>query len=1003
MNGHQSLYEFMLDAFDGIGLRIFLAGLPHGDELLRQLPGDPVSLKERMFAAVELLRRHGLLDRDFFQRLALERPARRAEIERIAASFGSTARLPPQPPPSAPTTAAERPALVLVRAGDGLVAAERLQRDLERLLPGLDVHILRVSEWSPEIAGPPTAACAVLFTRELMQSPALTPLLRELRELHQLGALRVMPVLVTPTRWRTGPLGRLTPLPANGVAVEEARDAETAWAEILLGLVRNVQRPSVPPGLTDIAAADVSFPDDEKRTTPSPTRSAAPVALPAVQRRVEDVFRTTGVPDVNFVAPAQLEDLTIRVRFMGEGLVIEGPSGIGKTTATSHALTRHLGGTIDVLRRDGRLSWLSSKDDADLATLRATLDAGHKQLRGYLVLDDFHHLPAPLQRRVADLVKLLADSGSAAAKVILIGINPVGASLVQHFPDVAGRFAAIAMNKQPDAKIEELIALGERALNIAFERRSDFVQAARGSFFTAQLLCREAAIRESVLETVDVRRTLINGPDGVVLDKVLSQLRFKYHDLLRIFASYDRQPPPRGACLALLWMLATAVDATVSLATARTRYPHLADGLDWLLTSNLSALFAREPRLGQLLFYNRDAAVLSAEDPQLDFYLHNLHWPALARDSGHTDVDWDPERGFQPVAPRPSIQPTQPPSRSTTPAQPLARVLHISDLHLDSQQHAVLWYGQLLADLRTEMGIDRLDAVVVSGDLSNRATAQEFDAAAQFLRDLQDDFKLSPHRLILVPGNHDLNWTLSKKSYRVVRREEATELIAGRYIDKGDYVELPDDLGHRARFQPFADFYYAVRGEPYPLDHEYQATIHHFADARLLILGLNSAWALDHHYRDRADINAVALGHALRRIQLEPGYADCLKIAVWHHPVNSPDDDRIRDTGFIERLAQAGFRFGLHGHIHKPQQGLFRYDMTTNGRRIDFIGAGTFGAPVHEWQPGHPLQYQLLTVDGTKLRVESRRREELNGAWKPDARFTQGRALPPSASYEIDL
>ena len=37
-----------------------------------------------------------------------------------------------------------------------------------------------------------------------------------------------------------------------------------------------------------------------------------------------------------------------------------------------------------------------------------------------------------------------------------------------------------------------------------------------------------------------------------------------------------------------------------------------------------------------------------------------------------------------------------------------------------------------------------------------------------------------------------------------------------------------------------------------------------------MFLGLNSAWALDHHYRDRAGIQLVALGQALRLLRTTP-------------------------------------------------------------------------------------------------------------------------------------
>jgi len=45
----------------------------------------------------------------------------------------------------------------------------------------------------------------------------------------------------------------------------------------------------------------------------------------------------------------------------------------------------------------------------------------------------------------------------------------------------------------------------------------------------------------------------------------------------------------------------------------------------------------------------------------------------------------------------------------------------------------------------------------------------------------------------------------------------------------------------------------------------------------------------------------------------------------------------------------------------------------------------------------------LLKLEGNKLTVITRRREELNGAWKPDARWLQGAGQNPLPYYEIPL
>jgi hypothetical protein len=77
--------------------------------------------------------------------------------------------------------------------------------------------------------------------------------------------------------------------------------------------------------------------------------------------------------------------------------------------------------------------------------------------------------------------------------------------------------------------------------------------------------------------------------------------------------------------------------------------------------------------------------------------------------------------------------------------------------------------------------------------------------------------------------------------------------------------------------------------------------------------------------------------------------------------------------------------------------------MSANGRKLDRICAGTFGAPTKELVPGYPWQYNLLKFEADQLIVETRRREKENGAWKPDARWSQGTGQDPLPRYTIAL
>jgi 3',5'-cyclic AMP phosphodiesterase CpdA len=317
-------------------------------------------------------------------------------------------------------------------------------------------------------------------------------------------------------------------------------------------------------------------------------------------------------------------------------------------------------------------------------------------------------------------------------------------------------------------------------------------------------------------------------------------------------------------------------------------------------------------------------------------------------------------------------------------------ILHLSDLHFGSPDQANLWSNQLAEDLQNDRNISHLDTLILSGDIANYSTETEYNAAKEFINELAREFRIRRSNIIIVPGNHDLNWELGDKALS--------------YDENG--LPKRDLTQHQRRFDHFRNFYQAIKSEAYPLEYEHQGIIYHLPKQKLLILGLNSAWKLDRFQKTDANINDQALTNALKKIRdNEDLYEGCVKIAVWHHPLNSSGEDRIKDQGFMERLAQNGFRLALHGHVHTAKKDLFNYDYTSNttDRKLDIICAGTFGAPTKELVTGYPWQYNLLKIEDNQLTVYTRRREEPNGAWKPDARWLQGAEKTPLDYYAIAL
>lgn len=334
------------------------------------------------------------------------------------------------------------------------------------------------------------------------------------------------------------------------------------------------------------------------------------------------------------------------------------------------------------------------------------------------------------------------------------------------------------------------------------------------------------------------------------------------------------------------------------------------------------------------------------------------------------------------------------------------QILHISDIHLGTLEDAALYLGQLVTDLKNEMQVEKLNYIIISGDIASYATSEEYRAAYELIAGLADKMMVELDHVVIAPGNHDLNWSLSEDAYNVfipLSRLPAS-LPTEKYVllkdqnlrDRGALLRT-EDL-YLKRFGNFSSFYDCIcNGLPYPLDPAQQGILHFFPDNKILFLTLNSCWKIDHLFPNRANIYPVALSNALLKLEKNQ-HSDWLKIAIWHHPIHN--SEVTIDPSFLETLVVHDFEVCLTGHVHKAIKDYYYYD---DPRGMSIIGAGTFGALTGEMTSAIPWQYNLLTFDkeSNKIVVNTRKRENQYGAWSADARW--GSKRKPQPWYAIKL
>jgi hypothetical protein len=134
-----------------------------------------------------------------------------------------------------------------------------------------------------------------------------------------------------------------------------------------------------------------------------------------------------------------------------------------------------------------------------------------------------------------------------------------------------------------------------------------------------------------------------------------------------------------------------------------------------------------------------------------------------------------------------------------------ANILHLSDLHFGTLANAHNFHSQLAEDLKGELGCSRLDGLICSGDLTMVCSDPEYLAAVAFIDKLKDELGLTPDRIILVPGNHDLGWSLSEAAYDsgdIAAHETASAEERRRWIVAGGRYQVRDEDRYRQPLRP---------------------------------------------------------------------------------------------------------------------------------------------------------------------------------------------------------
>ncbi|QBD75912.1 TIR domain-containing protein [Ktedonosporobacter rubrisoli] len=505
------------------------------------------------------------------------------------------------------------------------------------------------------------------------------------------GKVRMLPILVRPVDWTHTFLADLPALPHNGRPVSLWENQDQAFMEIARGIRRVCEEVQAAKamdeeyekyvadtvlqeeyestfrttpdeegsleGWIDVPRSPMptaEYDEDELRTAPiederdefetpvvekrnaTSSRSPSTGKMPAVgpvpaskpdQYQLYEVFKRSGIPQVTFVEREDFLHLKLALAQPGRGVVIEGPSGIGKTTAVKKAIES----LAAAWRRAGSamsLQLFSARNPEHCARLQ-TLASWH---RGTVIIDDFHRLDAGLRTELIDYLKFLADTEPEDKKLVIVGIPKTGQSLVDVAFDLATRIDVFKLGLVDNELILRMIEQGETALNIRFARKTEIAFAASGSLNIAQYLCYDICACERI-ERTQARLREISYAMSASIEQTMAGLKPKFAQTVKQFVMLGGSR--NGTTLRFLKELAGSEEGFLSLPELKAAQPMMAHSIARFLNERwMDRLYRDCPACANHLFFDELAQMLVIDDPQLAFYLKQQSLTALAREAG---------------------------------------------------------------------------------------------------------------------------------------------------------------------------------------------------------------------------------------------------------------------------------------------------------------------------------------------------------------------------------
>jgi formylglycine-generating enzyme required for sulfatase activity/energy-coupling factor transporter ATP-binding protein EcfA2 len=262
----------------------------------------------------------------------------------------------------------------------------------------------------------------------------------------------------------------------------------------------------------------------------------------------------------------------------------------------------------------------------------------------------------------------------------------------------------------------------------------------------------------------------------------------------------------------------------------------------------------------------------------------------------------------------------------------------------------------------------------VTGDIAYSGQKDEYTLAKTFFDDLLEKLNLSDDRLFIVPGNHDVN-------YKIYRKSDFPNFGNEKELNDelDDEVSRKDLLKGMEEYFTFVETNYShlksIHDRLIPFVYSHNAK----CEKKIGLVGLNSAWMCRRYhydkkipYKEKITFEMIAIGEYQIKLAMEElkskGDHDLI-INVFHHPLGWlwPVDREICKRYFDGNIT-------LTGHLHYSES---EYVRGSNSSIYQFMA----GAAYEGSEYPNRFQYISFDWDKNKIKVDYRKFDREKRRW----------------------